>query len=183
MRKINRNNVIQMRVGEVREGLLDLCRFLQNNNVKIMAEIGVYAGASTEEFAKVVDKIYAIDPFEGGYDPRDKASLSNMELVEKEFDEIVNKYKNITKIKKDSICASSFFKDKSLHFSYIDGCHTEEATFKDIECFLPKIEDGFFIGGHDFTSRKHPGVRRAILSFFEEKDIIVFKDTSWIVRV
>jgi len=168
-------------------GLEDLCDYI--SRVKpiekvTMVEIGSFAGNSSEVFAKRVKHLTCVDPWQSNYSNYDGASdpsKYNMVEVEKQFDIFVlSQYPNVTKIKTKSQEAVKDFKEGSLDFVYIDGNHAEEFVEQDIKMWLPKVKRGGFIGGHDYLSKHHPGVRKAV-----DRNIKVeatFKDTSWIAR-
>jgi len=161
-------------------GLWDLVDYI-NNPSCIMAEIGSYVGDSTEIFAKSFTRVVAIDPWENGYDPKDPASyLIPMSEVEAQFDRLCKIYKNIVKLKMPSAVAAPKFLPNTLDFVYIDGIHTFHGVASDIATWLPKIKEGGFIGGHDY-SPKFSGVKKAVGSF--HKPDKTFKDTSWIISV
>ena len=82
--------------------------------------------------------------------------------------------------------------DGSLDFCYIDaGNHSYERTLIDIRLWYPKVRPGGFFGGHDWeipdlhAADVFPGVARAFREFFGpvEPVPVIFRDTSWLVRV
>lgn len=173
-------------------GLRDLIQFIGNSfdystkknryDIK-MVEIGSYVGDSTEIFANQVSHITCIDPWVNGYDKNDAASYQHpMKTIEAQFDKLLKTYKNIRKLKMTSEEAVESFKDNSLDFVYIDGLHTREGVQKDIKLWLPKVKKGCFIGGHDYASKHHPGVKAAVDEAFG-KPLKTFKDSSWVVKV
>jgi hypothetical protein len=164
------------------KGLIDLCLFLKKNNVNEIIEIGSFIGESSEIFAQYFKKVTCFDPWKNGYDKKDYASRSNMSLVEANFDKRMSKYNNVTKIKEFSSIGVKLYEEYSLEAVYIDGNHKKEFVIEDIENWYPKIKTNFFLCGHDFTSKKHTDVKEAVLSFFKEKDLVVFDDSSWLIR-
>ncbi len=173
-------------------GLRDLLQFIGNNfnhsdrknryDIK-MVEIGSYVGDSTKIFANQVSHITCIDPWRNGYDENDAASYQHpMETVEAQFDKLLEEYKNIRKLKMTSKEASEKIKDGSLDFVYIDGLHTREGVAQDIELWLPKVRKGGFVGGHDYASKHHPGVKVAVDEAFG-KPLKTFRDSSWVVKI
>lgn len=144
------------------------------NSETIMVEIGSFAGTSSELFALFVKHIYCVDP----YLPY-KEMDNKIYIAEQEFDTLLSKYNNITKVKKTSELASHDFEDRSLDFIYIDGAHDYDNVYKDIQLWLPKVKSGGFIGGHDHYNHD---VRKAI-SDSNLKVIETFKESSWITTV
>jgi len=147
-----------------------------------MIEIGSYAGESTEIFSEHFKNIIAIDPFINDYDKNDP-TCKYMELtkVYNTFIEIVNKYNNISHIRKTSDDAIYSLKNIQVDFVYIDGLHTYEQVKKDITNYFPLINRNGFIGGHDY----HPvwqGVKDGIHELIGTPEK-TFIDTSWIKQI
>jgi precorrin-6B methylase 2 len=143
-----------------------------------MCEIGCYAGESTIVFleSNKIKKLYAVDPWKSGYDKNDSASFSDMYKVEKEFDKKIKPHK-VVKLK--MTFEEAFEQIPELDIVYIDGNHKYEYVLKDIINSLKKIKDGGIISGHDYGSKKHVGVTKAVDEIFGKPDI-VFGDKSWV---
>ena len=165
--------LIQMRKTK-NDGLLKLIDTLPDNI--IMAEIGCYAGESTELFLKSgkIKHIYAIDPWKGGYSTSDPAAFSPMDEVEHNFN-MRTKGKAVTKLK--MIMAEALDVLPDLDLVYIDGDHTYEAVKSDIELALTKLKPGAIIAGHDYRGSNPIVVN--VQEFFGKPDHI-FPDSSWI---
>lgn len=159
------------------KSLIDYCDL----DDMVMVEIGSYSGESTSIFAESgkFKKIYAVDPWFNGYDDKDFASHSNMEVIEKMFDERVSFFKNVQKIKATGNIAANSFENKSLDLVYIDACHTYEAVKSDIVDWLNKIKNNGYISGHDWNM---DGVRRAVEEVLGYPDK-TFSDHSWLFKV
>lgn len=166
--------IIQMRKSK-NDGLLELIEKLPNNI--IMGEVGCYAGESTKLFMKSnkIKKLYAIDPWQNGYDDTDPASNSNMELVEKKFNNNVENY-NVEKLK--MLFENSIDKLPPLDVIYIDGNHQYEAVLRDIKLSQKIVKPNGIISGHDY--RKQNPIVRAVNEIFG-KPLFIFSDTSWLV--
>lgn len=142
----------------------------------VMAEIGVYAGESTVKIMQTgrVNTLYAIDPWENGYDSDDIASYKvPMDRIEKEFDFNTRSYQNVVKIKKTSAEASYMFKDGFFDLIFLDACHKYESVKLDISMWLPKIKLGGWFTGDDFHN-DHPEVIRAVIDSFGMPEIYGF---------
>lgn len=168
-------------------GLYDIIDYLKANGFKpkkmVMVEIGCYVGDSTEIWAKNFDTVHCIDPWINGYDDSDPSSYNfDMEIIEKQFDEMAAKYKNIVKHKMTSIAGSKLFDDHSLDFIYIDGNHLHDYVIADIKAWLPKLKKPGYIAGHDYNHKWAPEVKPAVDSLFRRIDRY-FQDTSWIKHV
>jgi predicted O-methyltransferase YrrM len=163
-------------------GLIELIHSLPSNIVD-MVEIGSYQGESTVIFAeniKNIKNIYAIDPWINGYASGDVCSdLYPMEIVENNFDIRTKEFDSIIKCKSTSKEKSFEFENESLDFVYIDGNHSYESTFEDINLWLPKIKKGGVIAGHDYLASCFMGVVNAVNDIFGSPDRI-YQDTSWI---
>jgi hypothetical protein len=177
------SNIINMRSKQSIKGLLDMIDHINKHTPTskcIIYELGCYQGEGTEIFANYFDKVYAVDPWQNGYDNTDKASYAcEMTKVEKEFDTRLSKYINVIKLKTRSIDIINTINDNSIDFVYIDAIHTYESCLSDIKLWLPKIKTNFFIGGHDYH-KKWNGVMKAVDEVFGKPDL-VFKDHSWVV--
>lgn len=154
------------------KGLLDFCQYIKNEigqNIKI-CEIGSFAGDSSE--------IFALNLFDFCSDIK----KYNMDDVEKQFDEVLNTYHNIKKIKYKSEEACKLFSDNYFDVIYIDAIHQYDPVKLDIINWLPKIKKYGFIAGHDYDNKFFPGVKQAIDELLISPDK-VFLDSSWIKRI
>lgn len=179
---VTKDKLYVMRDENYKNGLLSLINHLNiNNDTKkmTMIEIGSYAGESTEIFSKYFKKVIAIDPFLNDYDPNDvTCQYMDLNLVYNVFKERISKCDNVELIKKTSDEAINDLIGSKYDFIYIDGMHTYNQVKKDIENYLPLLNNNCFIGGHDY----HPvwqGVVDAIHEKLGNPDS-VFSDTSWL---
>ena len=170
--------ILQLRNDKNTQGLLDLAREFPENT--IMAEIGSYAGESIELFFKFgkVKQIFAIDPWQGGYNYATSPAVSDFVLVEDAFDEKI-KGKNVVKLK--MTMKEAFDLLPELDVIYIDANHAYDYVLEDIKLSLQKIKKGGIISGHDYNSVA-PGVVQAVNEMFGKPDKI-FSDTSWMVKI
>jgi hypothetical protein len=164
-----------------RLGLIDLIKDL-NIEIETMVEIGSYQGESTVIFAEnipTLKKMYAIDPWQNGYDDGDFCSYGHpMDVVESNFNLRVKNYPQIIKRKTTSEEFVNQIEDGSLDFVYIDGNHSYESCKRDILSWLPKIKSGGVIAGHDY-SKGFIGVFNAVNEILGVPDR-TYKDTSWV---
>ena len=166
------------------DGLKRLAEFVKSDQPRNMVEVGAYAGESTIIFSAVLEdtKIHSIDPWENGYDDSDPASfLEPMSVIEKDFDARTAPFPNIQKIKMKSVAASRMFEDGALDLVYIDACHQYNSVKQDIELWLPKIQRGGWISGHDYCEA-FSQVMSACDDCLGKPDEI-FEDTSWAKRI
>lgn len=174
-----------------KSGLQDLCdyigRYIHKYNNRLMdirmVEIGSYVGDSSEIFAQNIENVLCVDPWKNGYDIHDASSyVHSMEVVEAQFDELLEIYPNIVKIKDTSENIVKCIGDESFDLVYIDGLHTYDGVKKDIKLWLSKVRKGGFIAGHDYNNKHHPGVKPAVDETLGLPDE-TFKDTSWIKQI
>jgi len=174
--------IIKMRFGE-KDGLNELIKELPNDI--IMAEIGSYAGESTELFldSGKVKTLYVIDPWKNGYDDRDPASNSNMLEVETLFNLRMNVFTNNNKdvrvVKHKMTFNEAFELLPELDFIYIDGDHTYDGVLNDILLAKKKVKIGGIISGHDY--RKENSIVVAVNEILGAPEHI-FSDTSWMKK-
>lgn len=168
--------IIQMRGSSNTNGLLDLINRLPSDI--IMAEIGSYAGESTELFLRSgkIKKMFCIDPWKSGYDISDEASSTDFTEVENNFDERTKGY-NVVKMK--MTMDEAVFLLPPLDVVYIDGNHLYDFVINDIKLSLTKIKKGGIISGHDFSTSD---VCRSVNKMFGHPDE-VFSDSSWLKKI
>ena len=142
----------------------------------IMAEIGCYAGESTVMFMQKAKLLYAIDPWQAGYDHSDPASGSDFEVVEDAFDRNTRGL-NIVKLKGTMLEAVEVLPE--LDMVYIDGCHKYSYVRNDIALSLQVVRSGGIIAGHDY---QHGPVVIAVQRLLGEPDKI-FPDNSWLKHI
>lgn len=136
---------------------------LLNNKPKVIVELGVWEGNSTEAWAQLADKVYAIDIF----------------ITPKFVKKVLSKYNNIEVIESDSSSAASKFNENSVDMVYIDACHEYEGVKKDILAWLPKIKKNGYLAGHDFlVSTSHDKVSSERVDMWEkyENNKMIQKD-------
>ena len=162
---------------------LSMSRFIAALEIKdgVLAEIGSYAGESTEQFelSGKFRLIYAVDPWEN-WQSRDHMG-DNMARIERIFDRRMADYPVVKKCRGRSPFAASDFADGSLDMVYIDAFHDRVSVLADIRAWAPKVKDGGIISGHDFGVTAFPGVQETVMEAFGHADG-VFPDYSWFVR-
>jgi hypothetical protein len=160
--------------------------FPYRENTK-MIEIGCYSGESTLLFASSMafDHIYCIDPFDG-FEMMNDISGKDWSEIKEEFD-FNTKYfdgdgSQLGETKVELIQDYSYnvvdkFEDNSIDFVYIDASHKLEDITRDINLYIPKLNEGGIIAGHDYN---WPGVREYIDSL-AGKNLVKFADESWAI--
>lgn len=116
------------------------------STAKSIAEIGVFEGYNTREFAinsPAEAVIYAIDPFFKG-----KLGLSYLKIIavnDWKKHHVRNKIKIIRGLSWDVFSRL----DKTFDFIFIDGDHSFEAVKRDFELYSTKLAAGGTIAFHD----------------------------------
>lgn len=149
-------------------------------------EIGVGKGDLTKSVLENValDHVYCVDPWMFLPDFPDGAGFNACQRIMddsflKFISQVVLNYpKKVIPLKMESHSASALFPEKKLDFVFIDGNHTYEYVKQDITDWLPKIQIGGVLAGHDFGHRRFPGVEKAVREllsdFFFDEDSMVW---------
>lgn len=101
--------------------------------------------------------------------------------TEEDFDQRIAGHPVIEKLRLPSIEAAKKFPDGSLDFVYIDARHDYKNVSNDIRAWLPKVKDGGWITGHDYSWRFR-GVVQAVHENLRVPHR-VFQDSSWAKQV
>lgn len=180
-----KNILYKMRDEQYTSGLLDMISYINSfsDTKKMnMIEIGSYSGESTKIFSKFFNSVISIDPFINDYDDND-ITCTYMDLTDvyERFNENISECENIQHIRKISDDAILEIKEHKVDFVYIDGLHTYEQVKKDIKNYVGLINNGGFIGGHDY----HPNWQGVVNAINESLGVPnkTFTDTSWIFKI
>ncbi len=131
--------------------------FLNLIKAKNLAELGVYKGDFAAKLLKKCDSIekyYMVDPWR---------QLDDWNKPANKEDNVFEKFLSQTKSKTDFASEKRIIlrgkttevvdkiTDGELDFAYIDGDHTLKGISIDLIRLFPKIKDGGWIGGDDFS--------------------------------
>jgi cephalosporin hydroxylase len=173
-----------MRTTEEREGLIDMINWLNTirpTSEMRMIEIGSYVGESTLMFAENFKEVISVDPFVNDYDLNDMAcSYAPFDKVYQQFLRNTLPIHNIKSIRDTSQNALSILKEQDWDLVYIDGLHTLEGVWFDIENYKTLISPTGFLCGHDYG---WGNVRHAIGQLLDDKVDATFKDASWAKQI
>lgn len=137
---------------------------------KSCVEIGVLDGWFSSEILKRNPKqLILIDPwtnqskdvYRGDHNNREEEDFDLM------FSRVVEKFygdERVKIIREFSYFAAPGVPNGCLDFVYIDAIHTLESCLTDIAVWFPKVKEGGWLCGHDYTG-KYLGVRMAVESF------------------
>jgi predicted O-methyltransferase YrrM len=150
------------------KGLDDMCIFHNMNETCNVLELGVNDGVSTSLFAYYSKSVVAIN-------------LNKSEKLQSKL----NLYKNIKFYQEDIKNITNLFPDNYFDFIYIDANHHEKWVLRDINISLPKLKDNGILCGHDYIPDETNGygVKAAVDTFFKNKKINIFEDTSWSIQI
>ncbi len=141
-------------------------------------EIGVATGTNAERINKFIDlsEMWLIDPW-ASQNNRAADRGDNNGTHNKAFEETNRRFGTNDKFKIIKNFAADVvdqFSDEYFDFIYIDGDHSYEGCKKDLDLYYPKLKEGGFFGGHDFTGspkslrKKGFGVQKAACEFLTE---------------
>jgi predicted O-methyltransferase YrrM len=156
------------------QGLFMLCDDLIKPDFTI-AEIGSYAGVSSEVLALHCKKLYCIDTWEDWN--HDGIIFQAMDL----FDNMMSYYNHIDKLHMRGNEASNMFPDEHFDLVYIDASHWYDDVTNDINTWLPKIKSGGYLAGHDYI--EGIDVLYAVNNYFGKTHSITrYPDSSWVIK-
>lgn len=161
-------------------GLHDWCEAIPPQYRTKVVEVGSWAGESALIFAEYFCEVICVDDWKIDL-PFEKYGCT-IEDVYQAFLQNTKDRLNIWWRRQPSFDAAKTFDDYSLPAVYVDAQHTYEHVSVDIAAWLPKIQKGGYIGGHDYSDN-FPGVQRAVAELLLDRPVQTFKDTSWLVRV
>lgn len=175
---------------DANKNMLEL--FIQKYKPKIIVEVGSFLGVSTIFMASSMPsegKLYAIDSWLwDGVTPKGIIMYSDANKdnqgyqTSKTYEQFLSnvKHYNLTEviipIRSDSIEASRTL-DVTADLIYIDADHSEEAVFKDILSWYPKLSEMGIICGDDWLM---PTVRNGVIRAARRlKKKIKFEQNFW----
>jgi hypothetical protein len=132
-------------------------RILKAAKVETMLEVGVWKGDYAQQILKqceFIQRYYMIDPWANLPDwnkPYNVSPQAFKEIYEEAMTKTDFASSKRVVLKGRTKEVISAIPDNSLDFAYIDGDHTLRGITIDLIKILPKIAEGGFIGGDDFT--------------------------------
>jgi hypothetical protein len=127
-------------------------------------EVGVWRGTHAKALLSNprINHLSLVDPYLPYNEPVKSALADEAKLIASRK---LRKFKDRHDfIYQKSVEASSCFKDGSLDFIYIDGDHSEEAVFADLQAWWPKLRKDGLMGLDDYNPN-YPGLMNAAKRF------------------
>lgn len=165
------------------KALVSLVESLRCDKPMVMIEVGSYRGESARIFLDTnrFSRIYCIDPWQMYYDDNDGAAFTDMEAVERDFDNRTGIDERVVKVKGTIDTFLEKYPDVEIDFAYVDGCHTYDAVKHDLKMILSSRRPRVALAGHDYVGIWE-GVKRAIVESIGTPDAI-FPDGSWVKKM
>lgn len=131
--------------------------FINRFKISVIAEVGVFKGDFAENIlknCKSISKYYMVDPWKH-LDGWNKPANQDNDTFSKFYKETIDKTE-FAKEKREILRGKTTevidrIPDNSLDFAYIDGDHTLKGITIDLINVYPKIKEGGWLGGDDFS--------------------------------
>ena len=144
-------------------------------NQAVMVEVGTFKGRSAIYLASEIKRrhknvdLFCVDHWLGNADEPNMAEMIKDANARgglyKEFIENINRCgvaDYIKPLRMSSVEGAAQFKDRSVHFVFIDAGHSYADVSADLRAWYPKMHPGGSMAGHDIGS---DDVRRAVRDF------------------
>lgn len=151
-----------------------------------IAEVGSWMGRSTRALAdNTAGTVFAIDTWAGSNEPNHVKLLADKDpnwLIERFMANVGNLY-NVEVYRRTSLEAAKAFQDLGIKFDmiFLDAAHDYDNVLADIKAWLPLLEDGGLICGHDFLG-PFAGVTKAVTESFPNNWRKVGAGSIWSTR-
>jgi len=144
----------------------------QMGNSLIGCELGVWYGRNSGYLLQECSNIkllYGIDPYLPYQDWNRYITEEDINSIKREALQSLSVFNDRFKlIEKPADQARHLIDDYSLDFIFIDGDHSFEMCYSDINNYYNKVRRGGLFSGHDFTL---PGVNKALAKFRKENNL------------
>lgn len=162
-------------------------------NPAAVVEVGCWRGRSTACLGvEIINAqkdvvLYCVDTW-AYYPETEQPALSQTDFdgVYREFTRNVRPFEHFLWImRQPSIKAAAEFSPESVDFVFIDANHKYENVLADIRAWLPVVKPGGVIAGHDYYTRQHPGVARAVdeaidgVILIPEQNVWMYYKDTW----
>ncbi len=169
--------------------LVDL---ILNNNCKKIAEIGVWKGHTVRhilrEIGGKIDSYWAIDQWDvlkpaEEYGRMGRLSYDDWIALYKRACEDMLWFPSLHVVRLPSNEVADFMWDEYFDLVFIDADHYYDHVIKDIKAWIGKVKKGGILCGHDYGSRRHSDIKRAVNDVFGSDNIELLEATVWMKRV
>lgn len=152
-------------------------------------EIGSWLGKSSSymgvEIANSKKNIsfYCVDTWEGSVEHSNNELVVKNELYDAFLKNISPVQDYISPIRLASKEAAEKFENESLDFIFIDAGHSYEDVREDLRAWFPKLKNGGFFAGHDY-SQAWLGVIEAVNEWAVENDQVIslIEESCWLTK-
>lgn len=176
---------IDLRMGDLDGGvyrhqksLLSLLRLMTGVSLT-MAEVGVFAGATSEYLLRNEPRLrlHMIDPWRAAEPDSTYAKSGDRvaRLTQDEMNALARQAAERTAfaegrrwIHPATSLATAEWLVGPFDLVFIDAEHTYEGASTDIAAWWPKVRPGGILAGHDYNHRRYPGVTQAVNEFVAE---------------
>lgn len=166
-----------------------LIDIIKNSNGKIqrVAEIGVWKGYTTKRVLRackdVISQYWAVDFWKCS----DRWNYRNrsLEFWDKRYFVVCRLmywFPQLHVVRMDSLTAARLFPVRYFDLVFMDADHSYESVVTDIKAWLPLVNVGGFLTGHDYGG-KHAGVKKAVDEQFGEGIEIMLPEYIWVKKV
>ena len=166
-----------------------LISFIKANNIKRIAEVGVYKGKCYREILRQcteIEEYWGIDRYTAYNDP----SFAMGCKTQDEWDSIYLRncfdmtfFPQLKIVKGESITISKFWNKPYFDLVFIDADHRKEYVLADIFAWKPLVKR--FLSGHDYGKGHSKGhrVEEAVNEIFTKEQIKLAKNGIWYVEI
>jgi len=152
-----------------------------NNKLVKGVELGVNYGNNAKSILKQlkIKKLYLIDIWDKTYD-YNYVKINKLDTIFEYVKKRFKKNTNVRIIKEFSHKAVHLFNNNSLDFIYIDGNHSYNFVYKDIDLWYPKIKVNGISAGHDIFNI--PDVLNALKDWTKKDNIkYTIRPPDWFI--
>jgi predicted O-methyltransferase YrrM len=163
-----------------------LYEIIEKNDIKIMAEIGVWKGLLLKQilrkYRNIITQYWAIDIWKPNnahkkYAKMNEEQWNNLYLY---VCRLMRFFPQVHTVQAASINASKLFPEEYFDLVFIDADHHYDPIKLDIEAWLPLVKNNGYLIGHDYGSH-FEGVKKAVDECFG-KDVVI-EEPLWIKKV
>ena len=152
----------------------------------IGVEIGVCLGVTTDALlAQIpnIKKIYAVDNYPAFIDWNGgDINEERQELMKQYAKDLLTPFGDRVEFCYESSVefVNRFTEEECLDFVFIDGDHSEEASYRDFINFYPLVKKGGIFAGHDIVL---PEVKRSLEKFLGENfsKVVIVSNNAWYI--